>query len=106
MISLNSEDFWDNDHGRDCLFGMPREVYHNKFFSHFQKRRFHRCLICRKNLDYDKSEMTKHFDTKHEGLSLECYYDNCVKRKQVILIKRYNIEIIVCQITQSISNIQ
>ena len=82
----DSDDFWDNEHGRDCLFGMPREVYHNKFFSHFQKRRFHKCLMpdCGKTLDYDQSEMGKHFKRRHETWSLESYYDTYIKKKQVM----------------------
>ena len=40
--------------------------------------------MCGKSIDYDQSEMRKHFRTRHEGWSLENYYDNFIRKKQVI----------------------
>ena len=39
--------------------------------------------MCGKSVDYDQSEMRKHFRTRHEGWSLENYYDNFIRKKQV-----------------------
>ena len=44
-----------------------------------------KCLMCGKSIDYDQSEMRRHFRTRHEGWSLENYYDNFIRKKQVFV---------------------
>ena len=37
---------------------MPPEEYKKEFFTHYFKRRFHKCLICKENMDWDRTVIT------------------------------------------------
>ena len=74
---------------------MPPDEYKRRYYTQYQKRRFHKCLMpgCGDVLDYDQSEMVSHFAMVHKGWSLEGYYNSFIMRRQVSEIMVVNWQI-------------
>ena len=75
---FDSLDFWSHD----CLGGMPPAEYKKEHFTHYFRRRFHKCRVpeCNKTMDWDRSKMTTHLKKNHPSLPLRRYYDDFVKK--------------------------
>ena len=75
---FDSLDFWSHD----CLGGMPPAEYKKEHFTHYFRRRFHKCRVpeCHKTMDWDRSKMTTHLKKNHPSLPLRRYYEEYVKK--------------------------
>ena len=74
---------------------MPINVYKERYITFYAPggKKTIDCKIprCKKTMDWDRSKITVHFQKNHPGVKLRTYYEEHIKKKQVLIFPLFQI---------------